>query len=81
MQGNSPTRSPYLCFIEFPRSLRGICGDQRGTERVSGEEETGERGGLLPFGNTDEMSFEKGLSGLVAFIPIVRNSGFKMFSQ
>lgn len=27
----------YLCFIEFPRSLRGICGDQRGTERVSRE--------------------------------------------
>lgn len=39
----------YLCFIEFPRSLRGICGDQRGTERVSGEEETGETGRLLCF--------------------------------
>lgn len=35
-----PRASPqtYLCFIEFPRSLRGICGDQRGTERVSAEE-------------------------------------------
>lgn len=28
---------PYLCLMELPRSLRGICGDQRGTDRVSGE--------------------------------------------
>lgn len=26
---------PYLCLMELPRSLRGICGDQRGTESVS----------------------------------------------
>lgn len=36
-----PHLQAYLCFIEFPRSLRGICGDQRGTERVSEEQETG----------------------------------------
>lgn len=27
--------STYLCLMELPRSLRGICGDQRGTESVS----------------------------------------------
>lgn len=25
----------YLCFMEFPKSRRGICGDQRGTDSVS----------------------------------------------
>lgn len=34
--------SAYLCFIEFPRSRRGICGDQRGTDSVSaGRGDTG----------------------------------------
>lgn len=35
------TQDPaYLCLMELPRSLRGICGDQRGTDSVSaGREE------------------------------------------
>lgn len=35
-------RNPaYLCLMELPRSLRGICGDQRGTDSVSaGREDT-----------------------------------------
>lgn len=36
-----PTPGPaYLCFMEFPRSRRGICGDQRGTDSVSAGDET-----------------------------------------
>lgn len=35
-----------LCFIEFPRSLRGICGDQRGTERVFAEGVSAWTGGV-----------------------------------
>lgn len=34
MQAQSPT---YLCLMELPRSLRGICGDHRGTDSVSVE--------------------------------------------
>lgn len=39
--GTSAHRNPaYLCLMELPRSLRGICGDQRGTDNVSaGREE------------------------------------------
>lgn len=38
LSGDSPGAAAglaYLCFIEFPRSRRGICGDQRGTDSVS----------------------------------------------
>lgn len=44
LSGDSPGATAglaYLCFIEFPRSRRGICGDQRGTDSVSaGRRET-----------------------------------------
>lgn len=34
--GPGAQRNPaYLCLMELPRSLRGICGDQRGTDNVS----------------------------------------------
>lgn len=42
-----PTPGPaYLCFMEFPRSRRGICGDQRGTDSVSAGDETRKPSGL-----------------------------------
>lgn len=38
----------YLCLMELPRSLRGICGDQRGTDSVSAWEKRGERSICYP---------------------------------
>lgn len=39
-------RNPaYLCLMELPRSLRGICGDQRGTDSVSAGREDTRRSG------------------------------------
>lgn len=40
-QAQSPT---YLCLMELPRSLRGICGDHRGTDSVSAERRTDRKG-------------------------------------
>lgn len=43
-QGRRPRgtqESAYLCLMELPRSLRGICGDQRGTDSVSVRREAG----------------------------------------
>lgn len=45
-----PTGCPhpaYLCFMELPRSRRGICGDQRGTDSVSIEGKMGKLPGLM----------------------------------
>lgn len=62
--GTGAHRNPaYLCLMELPRSLRGICGDQRGTDSVSAGREERRRARYTAVGSSQALEGRGRLTG------------------